>query len=366
MNGQAAMTQTEVKSDSPPVSTGALSGRWIQSARFDTWFFLLSPIFGFSIIIANVVLSPRGAILFGLAAFYFVGMPHYLSTYTFYLGDDNLAQYWMRRMAFFGGPLVILAAVIFLRRMSLGPVLASTVFVWNVYHVSMQSSGILNIYRKLNDGPMSEKRLASFTILAVNYTMAFWFIERYQPLTLLLGKVHSTLPAILGKLCLLIAIVPVFLLTQRILRRSKRISAQELSFLLVSIALFHPFLWVRDTRIATFAMLMGHFIQYLAIVWLLNRRKYAYADGSRRQQFLGRLSRQGAALIAAFLVSGASFWAVQWLSRTVGFQAIFDTVLLAIPPIHFYQDGLVWAFRRAYVRESIGSYLLGGPVPVRG
>src|SRR6516225_10209802 len=186
MKSPAAVVPARVESDSPSTSGGTLSCRWIQSAPFDSCFFLLSPIFGLSIILANAFLSSHGATLFGFAAFYFVGMPHYLSTYTFYLGDDNFAHYWMRRAAFFGGPLVILAAVIFLRQMTLGSALASAVFTWNIYHVSMQSSGILNIYRKLNDGPMSEKKLASLAILAVNSTMAFWFIERYQPLTLLL------------------------------------------------------------------------------------------------------------------------------------------------------------------------------------
>src|SRR2546421_3430239 len=40
------------------------------------------------------------------------------------------------------------------------------------------------------------------------------------------------------------------------------------------------------------SMLMGHFVQYLALVWLLNRRKYASSRGSAREQALGFVSRQ--------------------------------------------------------------------------
>src|SRR5260370_27542006 len=48
---------------------------------------------------------------------------------------------------------------------------------------------------------------------------------------------------------------------------------------------------VRDSDLATFGMLMGHFVQYLGIVWLLNRRKYFAAEGSGRQRLLSSISR---------------------------------------------------------------------------
>jgi len=39
---------------------------------------------------------------------------------------------------------------------------------WNIYHVSLQSAGILSIYRRLNAGQQKEKLWAHLTILFVN------------------------------------------------------------------------------------------------------------------------------------------------------------------------------------------------------
>src|SRR6266404_1398988 len=83
---------------------------WIQSAAFDSCCFLLSPLAGLALILGDHWLPARESTLLILAAFYFIGIPHYLSTLTFYLGDDNLRQYRARPLEFFAGPLLILAS----------------------------------------------------------------------------------------------------------------------------------------------------------------------------------------------------------------------------------------------------------------
>jgi hypothetical protein len=38
--------------------------------------------------------------------------------------------------------------------------------------------------------------------------------------------------------------------------------------------------------------------------------------------------------------------------------SLYTVSWFAFTFIHFYLDGLIWAFRQPFVRESVGSYLL--------
>ena len=75
---------------------------WIQSPLFDTLAFILVPLS--SLIVLGAVLgAPFGAAIV-VAATYLVGIPHYMSSFTFFLGDDNLQYYRSRWVAFFVKP----------------------------------------------------------------------------------------------------------------------------------------------------------------------------------------------------------------------------------------------------------------------
>jgi hypothetical protein len=104
---------------------------------------------------------------------------------------------------------------------------------------------------------------------------------------------------------------------------------------------------------------MGHFIQYLGIVWLLNRRKYGpQMTGSRAQNWLVRLSCKPRLLFASLLLVGALFLFIDRGSRVVGIYLSYVVVLNSLVLIHFYLDGLVWAFKNSFVRETVGKYLV--------
>ena len=79
---------------------------WIHSPAFDLALFTLSPLAGLFVLWANVSM-PGGAMVV-VAATYLIAIPHYLSSFTFFLGDENLAYYRTRRLAFFAGPVVII------------------------------------------------------------------------------------------------------------------------------------------------------------------------------------------------------------------------------------------------------------------
>jgi hypothetical protein len=282
-----------------------------------------------------------------------------LSSFTFYLGDQNRDYYRLRWAAFFLGPLVIFASVLGLRALAVQGVVQSAIFVWNVYHVSLQSAGVLSLYRRLNGGEQTEKRWAHLTILSVNATMAFWYLNRFLPLYQLLVRVHPWTPIVLRYVCLATVLVAGSGYALHLRRRPRPVRLPEQVFLISSLLLFHPYLWVKDYLLATIAMLMGHFIQYLGIIWLLNRRKYGQqTSGSVAQQWLIRLSSRPRLLLVSLLLLGGFFLFIDRGSRIVGMYLSYIIVWNSLVLIHFYVDGLVWAFKDSFVRKTVGPYLV--------
>jgi hypothetical protein len=122
-----------------PISAVSTNPRgWIQSPLFDLSLFTLSPLAGLLIVIP-ALMSPKG-IQIWIAATYLIAIPHYVSSFSFYLGDANLDYYRTRRMAFFVGPVLIFITVMALRLTKIDAAVPYTLYVWNVYHVSMQSA----------------------------------------------------------------------------------------------------------------------------------------------------------------------------------------------------------------------------------
>jgi hypothetical protein len=328
---------------------------WIHSPFFDLALFTLSPLTGVLLVFAAQ--AGQWGIYLNVAAVFFVAIPHYLSSFSFYFGDDSFQHYKSRRLAFFAGPVIIVAAVAMMRFTGLNDLLQSFIYTWNVYHVSRQSSGILAMYRRLGGGNSAEKKLADWGLICLNGSLAFWHIDRFPPM-----YAHVSLglrPALmmLGPALLVIAAIAWTLFALKLMKREHTVSFPEGAFLLSSVLLFHPYLWVKDLNEATFAMLMGHFIQYLSIVWLLHRRKYAGTSGSMRQQLLGRTSGNVVALGLVIVMSGLAFYAISRGSALIGAYVIYLVLWNALAVVHFYLDGLIWAFKEPFVRQSIGPYL---------
>jgi uncharacterized Tic20 family protein len=104
-------------------------------------------------------------------------------------------------------------------------------------------------------------------------------------------------------------------------------------------------------------MLMGHFLQYLGIVWLLNRRKYPALEGSGRQRLLSSISTNTPLLLLTLVSVGSLFFVVELGTRWLGIPVSYIILWNSLALIHFYVDGLIWAFKDPFVRNSLGPYL---------
>ena len=122
-------------------SRGVPARYWIQSPQYDLAFFILSPLLGLLAVLPNepnVLAMVIGTML---------GIPHYISTFTFYGWDENRPYHRARWLAFFLGPAVIILMFIGLVLFRIPYIIQVTIYCWNIFHVARQSCGLLSLYR---------------------------------------------------------------------------------------------------------------------------------------------------------------------------------------------------------------------------
>jgi len=342
MTPNEAATVLQRKVDSP--------SRWIESPAFDLSFFILSPLVGLAFLFAY----PAGGSLLAIAAATLIGGPHYLASFGFFFWDDTVAYHRNKWVVHYLIPATIILFVALISIFQIPAVIIMVIYFWNAYHVSKQSCGILSIYRgRAGIFDRRQKTVANAAIISTSLCMALSHTEWYPALHDILSIPSPSLPAILWYTSLLAAGASLIALAISLYQRYRLGTgpgAVELAFLLTSLTLFHPYLWVRDSNTATLGMLLGHFIQYLGIVWLVSSRKFSAVTGSSAQRLLARLWRDPRILLLAFLSSGGLFMLLQ-----LHVAAVAITLVL----LHFYLDGVFWAFRKPEVRKSLGPYLMG-------
>lgn len=336
--------------DAAPAKRNAAASPWIESRGFDLACFVLSPLAGLALLAA----FPLGGPTLALALAALVGGPHYLASFSFFFWQDAAAYHRTRWVLHFVAPLAIVAAVAAVALAGLPGIVIFVIYFWNAWHVARQSCGILSVYR-LRGGYSDErhKRVTNAAIISVSLCMALWNLAWYPQLNALLSRAWSGLPHALWVASAVAAAISLAALAASLvgrLRQGRGPTLPEWAFLATSLTLFHPYLWVRDADLATLAMLMGHFIQYLAIVWLVNRRKFERAAQGSTPAFVARAWRTPRTMAVVFFFVGALFLLLQ-----INLAVVTITLVL----LHFYLDGLFWAFRRPEIRKLLGPYLTG-------
>jgi hypothetical protein len=114
---------------------------WIRSPAFDLSFFLLPALAGFTL--AWVAIEFTGALpAVAFAGAYLLGIPHYLASFAFFCGDENREHARRSWALFYVMPVLICAAVAASYLLAAAALVHAVLFVWNIYHVASQSSGV--------------------------------------------------------------------------------------------------------------------------------------------------------------------------------------------------------------------------------
>lgn len=339
-----------------PVPASAENRGWIQSPRYDLALLALSPLLG--IAVCGIAWAVPAVVLSG-ASLFLLGMPHYLSTYTFYMDDSNLSYYRTRKVAFFLGPVLVVGFLTLALALHFYFLVAVVVDTWNVFHVSRQSNGILSVYRHLGGGNNELERMpANLALLSVSGGLYAVHIAKQPSFAFYFHYLHFDVASYLGPVLLGVGGGALVVLLVRMRRRQTPVSRSELVFLGASLALFAPYVILDARSTATSAMLSGHYVQYMGLLWLLHHRKYKTVEGSAVQRALAEIARRPYRIVIFLLALVA---AASLVDRTVHhFNAVgfHSWILNVVVLLHFYLDGVFWAFKRPFVRQSIAPYLV--------
>jgi len=336
--------------------------RWIESARFDLLFFILSPLLAIPIGIGIEHRMSRLLIVGFLLAF-----PHYFSSLAFYFWDERREYYRRRWMAFYLGPVILGAAFGVMYYTNVPIIIQFILFFWNAFHVARQSCGILSIYRHSTGvHDVAHRNAANHAIISVCVWLACWNIGTHPQVYPALVMVHPKLPLavfVTGATISAIMLIRLAVSIARRVREGRAPALPEALFLTTSILFFHPYIWMQDSAMATFVMLLPHYVQYMGIVWLLHRRKFAAGgvSATKSQSLLVRVSTDLRLLVPILFAIGAAFYFGSVMSRRHGFFPHFEALYLFIAFQHFYMDGLFWAFRQPEIRSSLSPYLMRRP-----
>ena len=94
------------------------------------------------------------------------------------------------------------------------------------------------------------------------------------------------------------------------------------------------------------------------MLWLINRRKYTQRFGSIAQKTLHSVARRPAIVVAVLLSFAIVPFAFDRVLHFENWMAFHTVWLNAIVLLHFYLDGLFWAFKDPYTRQSLGPFLV--------
>jgi hypothetical protein len=349
----------------PPLSVSRpkwlRAGPWIQSAWFDVSFFILAPLLTLPIVAALYIPVPWLAIGGGIT----LAFAHYLSTGAFFLWDDNRAYQRSRWLAFYAGPVILAAVYVTLLIFDVPYIIQFVLFFWNTFHVARQNCGLLSIYRhKAGIFDKAQRDATNDAVIAVSMFLSMWNISTHKEVNALYLAISPyARPAILVATGLITAFCLARFVRTLVARiqRGTPMPASELLFLATAFGFFYPFLLIGSSELATYAMLLPHYVQYMGLVWLLHRRRFRTVDGSIGQRALSRVSGSLWMLLPLLLAIGGSFYAMSNYSKVIGMHRYFEMLYLLIALEHFYLDGLIWSFKQPHVRETIGPHLLRQP-----
>jgi hypothetical protein len=346
--------------DNRPIGIGAqIAGAgWIHSAAFDTFLLIFAPLVTLPIIAAIYFQIPWLAVGGGIT----LAFSHYFSTAAFFFWDENREYHRARWLAFAGGPVIIVIVYFLLLGFHVPYVIQFALFFWNTIHVSRQNCGILSIYRKkadVEDPGMVQRNAANRAIISVSLFLAVWNIDTHKEVSALFNIVSSDLSLYVKIVTGAIAAVCLLQLGLTLVQRKKMLGLPETMFLASGLAFFWPYLFIKSSEVATFAMLLPHYVQYLALVWLLHRRKFGDVHEGAPAPLLHMSAKLTYLIPVLFSVGFTVYLMHQFSEASEASKWWFESFYLLVAFLHYYLDGLIWSFRRPHVRQTILPFLLG-------
>lgn len=332
---------------------------WIVSARFDLFFFLLSPL-----VALGLVLPFRGnftSLEIYLFVMTFSSFGHHLPGFLRAYGDAELFRQYKWRFLL-APPLLYSVFLWFALNEWRGMILL--LVLWSIWHVMMQHFGFMRIY----DAKVGvTKRSTALWDRAVTLS---WFalIVLWSPQYLhnilndFYGSGGPLLPPIVFDVATIGAMVVAGLVTlgyvgHHILAQSRGEPVSALKPLLLMFTLmFLGYVWIQldDLVLGLAIWEIFHDLQYFAITWVYNRRLVEKGMGTTR--LMNFLFRKGGMMLILYIIAIGLYGSVNWF-------AVEGSPYAATPPLlaliftstllHYYFDGFIWKVRQGRTQAGL-------------
>ena len=314
-----------------------------------------------------------------LISYILLAETHFASTWTSYLNSSNILYFKKRKIIFYYIPLII---ILFVLIISFFISLELALFIGSIFsavHVTRQSTGIIALYRRNKSKYYSKQRiynnisiyLGSATFLMIGFKRFYLELERVERL-FIFNLLNENTILFLIKLINVSSVVSfigiwIFYILSILsefnpYEKKSKISLPKLIVLSYSIFLYSPYLFV-DKIVHAVGMGVGiHYIQYLGLVWLLNKRKYISKNHSKGLgDYILVFISQNYKIRFLYLMTYAllSFVAFQGGIRFDKLKpdTIFYSIPLSLQFVHYYIDAFLWKFSNPFIRESVLKYL---------
>ena len=334
--------------------------QWVVSKPFDLIFFLTPTLLSAGFLCA-MTLFPQSVFFLTVFLWLAFAQSHFGSTWAVYFDRVNRDYYRQHKFTFYVMPVLLFTGALVLGYYQ-PAILFFLVPVASFYHVTKQSIGILQLYRIRNkEFSLLERKVETLILFAWGLFFTgcgVTSIDLFNP------YLKNFLPVVLAGLALLFtaAAAGTAFILFHLYKRSEN-SIQKNIFLLVSILLYSPYLYTPGIinrtnlfEIATLTSLIPHYMQYVGLVWLINRNKYKpgtkYAEGNG---FLSSVSQDFKKIGLWIFGYGAVMTLLYWFPPAAGnkLPVFLRNIVLASLVIHFYIDAFIWRFRNPFIKETV-------------
>lgn len=336
---------------------------WIMSPARDLALFVATPLLIVPLAWAVRTASSDAAFILLVAAFGQVGhtLPGLIRAY----GDRQLfARY---RARFIVAPILLGAACVYGFTHNIDALVLASV-TWAIWHSLMQSYGFVRIYA-------SKSSTQSVWLPRLDFGMCLlWFtgalLLNDQPLSLMLRRWYQCsgflipavwIDAVRGLWQILLLGVTGSWLWLIFRRKPDAAGWVRIGVMTTSIG-FYWFAYRGAGNILIGAALFEifHDVQYLAIVWLFNRRR-AERDESAGA-FLTFLFRRSGALVGLYVGLVFAFGSLKFVEHGLSSGLTRDLLIAFLATaglLHYYYDGFIWKIRETSTSETLGLRTVG-------
>ncbi|MCB9868796.1 MAG: tetratricopeptide repeat protein [Planctomycetes bacterium] len=334
---------------------------WILGPWRDSVLFLATPVLIVPLTMALVLGIPSQNVVYLVLAFGAMGhnLPGMLRAY----GDRALFRRFALRFVL--APLV-LGVVCFDLTFRGSSAIAVIALLWSVWHALMQIYGFLRIY----DAKVGAHQPA-------NAWLDFWMCLAWFAGALLVSDSRtyyvqslagsfgfdplsaSTLQQLRGAaLVALGALTCGYVVHQVVrMRAGAPINLRKNVLLLAAIVTWwYANVFTQDVMLGLVMFEVFHDVQYLAIVWLFNRRRAAADDAGGFTRFLFRSSWGMVGLYVGLVLAYGAFMPLTrgLAERSASWSKVISALVLTSAMLHYYFDGFIWKVREVSTSRDLG------------